>query len=580
MNVPSQSVPPEDPDDDLTILVVAQATDTLSTRLGLRGLGVRVASSVADELPHLPARAYALGIVYVVDSGSEMEIMQRVQAHAVDTPLIVLASAHNVETQRSSAFAGFDVMCEPFNAEVLCAKVRTYLMLQRQQRELAHVRALYDADRRSTRQWLCTLFDMSSKLATCMTTDDVVRTFVAEAHVAVGAVSTFAYLKKQYDALELTAVAGIEPNSHLFSSLSLDRTLPVVAALRQVVPVWVSDGDELAARFPDLQPRENTQAVCALPFVVNECVLGAVTFRFAQSKAWSIDEREFFLTLVAAFVAAFERARLLLTERELKQELERRGETLCLTADAQAALALDNTRLLREAQRLTAELDKSNQELDQFAYVASHDLKAPLRGISNLSQWLEEDLGVALTPTAKGHLGLLRKRVQRLEGLIDGILNYSRAGRVRAKVEGVAVGKLIAEIVEVISLPTGARIDVQGELPQLRTERAPLQQVFMNLISNALKHAKRADVHVMVTAEEAGDFYEFSVEDNGIGIAGAFHERIWGIFQTLEPRDVVEGTGIGLSLVKKIVENQGGRVGVTSNSGEGARFWFTWPKIG
>lgn len=255
-----------------------------------------------------------------------------------------------------------------------------------------------------------------------------------------------------------------------------------------------------------------------------------------------------------------------------------RHEELVGGVAAQAAIAMDNARLFTEAQKLIAELDESNKDLDQFAYIASHDLKAPLRGISNLSQWLEEDLADVITPSAREHLDLLRNRVERMEGLINGILDYSRAGRVRTKPEPVNVSRLLEEVVEMISAPVGVQIEIQPGLPELYTERVPLQQVFMNLLSNAIKHAKRSDPHVVITSRNDGDFVEFSVADNGPGIAPEFHERIWGIFQTLEPRDVVEGTGIGLSVVKKIVGHKGGRIELESREGAGAKFVFTWPK--
>jgi GAF domain-containing protein/two-component sensor histidine kinase len=255
-----------------------------------------------------------------------------------------------------------------------------------------------------------------------------------------------------------------------------------------------------------------------------------------------------------------------------------RSEMLVAGVAAQAAVAMDNARLFREAQKLITQLDESNKELDQFAYVTSHDLKAPLRGISTVSQWLEEDLGEALTDTTREQLGLLRSRVQRMEGLINGILAYSRAGRVRSKPELVATDKLIAEVIELCAGPPDARVEVAPGMPELRSERVPLEQVFLNLIGNAFKHARRADPHVRIGVREVGDDFRFSVSDNGPGIAPEFHERIWGIFQTLEPRDSIEGTGIGLSVVKKIVESKGGRVWVESQEGAGAAFHFTWPK--
>jgi signal transduction histidine kinase/FixJ family two-component response regulator len=251
-------------------------------------------------------------------------------------------------------------------------------------------------------------------------------------------------------------------------------------------------------------------------------------------------------------------------------------ENMQLTA-RMAAIAMDNARLFQDAQKLIRALERSNAELDQFAYVASHDLKAPLRGIANLAQWLEEDMGEAITEPAREQLDLLKSRVHRMEGLINGILDYSRAGRMHANPEPVHVGRLVAEVVELLA-PADGTVRVGEDMPVVVTERVPLQQVFMNLIGNALKHAKRGDPSVQVDAREEGWWHQFSITDNGPGIAREFHDKIWAIFQTLEPRDVVEGTGIGLSVVKKIVEGKGGRVWVESVPGAGATFRFTWPK--
>lgn len=230
-----------------------------------------------------------------------------------------------------------------------------------------------------------------------------------------------------------------------------------------------------------------------------------------------------------------------------------------------------------ELTRLAQELERSNRDLDQFAYVASHDLKAPLRGIANLTQWIEEDLGARVTGESLQHMHLLKGRVQRMEALIEGVLTYSRAGRGREKVERVDAGALVVEVVELLAPREDAHVDIAPGLPVLETERVPLQQVFMNLIGNALKYNTAPDAEVRVDAAAEEGWYHFTVADNGPGIAPQYREKIWQIFQTLAARDKVEGTGIGLSVVKKIVEARGGRAWVDSEPGQGSTFHFTWP---
>ncbi len=180
-----------------------------------------------------------------------------------------------------------------------------------------------------------------------------------------------------------------------------------------------------------------------------------------------------------------------------------------------------------------------------------HDLKAPLRGIANLSQWVEEDLADKISDEGREHMRLLRGRVHRLEALINGILAYSRAGRNQDRPEVVNLGKLLREVVELLAPSKDVTVVIPEDLPTVQTEQVPLQQVLLNLIGNAIKYARKTDPRVIVTCSDEGDGYSFMIRDNGSGIAPEFHARIWIIFQTLEPRDKVEATGIGLSIVKK-----------------------------
>ncbi len=235
----------------------------------------------------------------------------------------------------------------------------------------------------------------------------------------------------------------------------------------------------------------------------------------------------------------------------------------------------------------TAELERSNRELDQFAYVASHDLKAPLRSIGLLAQWISEDSAPVLSPKSLQHLEKLNGRVKRMEHLLDDLLAYSRAGRVRQPPEQVDTHALVQETVDLLNLPPGFVVDLPQSMPVLITERVPLTTVFRNLIQNAYKHHNHPDHGcVTITADDLGQtqgaghdgMIQFGVADDGPGIASEYQEQVFELFRTLKPRDQVEGSGMGLSIVKKTVESRGGTIYLTSTPGAGATFTFTWPK--
>ncbi|MBZ9894299.1 PAS domain S-box protein [Mesorhizobium sp. BR1-1-6] len=243
--------------------------------------------------------------------------------------------------------------------------------------------------------------------------------------------------------------------------------------------------------------------------------------------------------------------------------------------------ALDATKEARNAAELSAEAEReAYRELDQFAYIASHDLKAPLRGIGNLVEWLQDDLGEKIEGESIEHMRLLQVRVRRMTALIEGILTYSRAGRQHGSQEQVDTGAVLSEIVDLLNPPEQVRVQWPQRMPTIEAELVPLQQVFMNLIGNAIKFtlAVRPDPAIAIEWRDVDDGVEFAITDNGPGIEPQFHDRIWAMFQTLNRRDDVEGTGIGLSVVKKVVERRGGRVSVESLLGEGATFRFVWPK--
>jgi PAS domain S-box-containing protein len=240
----------------------------------------------------------------------------------------------------------------------------------------------------------------------------------------------------------------------------------------------------------------------------------------------------------------------------------------------------ERKRAERRQVRLIHELHSANEELMNFAYVVSHDLKAPLRGVGSLADWLVSDYADKLDDQGREYLALMKGRVSRMDALIDGILEYSRVGRVNETRAPVDLNTLVADIIHLLAPPPEVEITVDGLLPTVIGERTRLQQVFQNLISNAIKHLDKPQGRIRVACADSGDAWQVSVADNGPGIEARHHERIFQLFQVLTARDQKESTGVGLALVRKIVELYGGRVWLESRPGEGSTFFFTLPKSG
>jgi len=235
-------------------------------------------------------------------------------------------------------------------------------------------------------------------------------------------------------------------------------------------------------------------------------------------------------------------------------------------------------KLLEERNaQMVEQLLAANRELSEFAYVVSHDLKAPLRGISSLASWLVSDFSDKLGDEGREHLNLIASRVKRLSGLIDAILSYSRAGRTGDERMPVALEPLVRNIIDLLSPPPHIQVEIAGTLPELTIEAFKIQQVFQNLLSNAIDFMNKPEGRITVNCTRGSDAWHFSVADNGPGIEPRHFERIFHLFQTLASRDERERTGVGLALVKKIVELEGGKVWVESTIGSGTAFHFTIP---
>jgi len=231
-----------------------------------------------------------------------------------------------------------------------------------------------------------------------------------------------------------------------------------------------------------------------------------------------------------------------------------------------------------ELEQAVEKLKHSNEQLEQFAYVVSHDLKAPLRGIRTVAEWLMSDFGDRLGEEGNENMRLLAGRADRMQNLINGVLEYSRIGRVREEHSPVELDGLVAEVVEDLSPPAHISIAIDTNLPMVCGEPTRIRQLFQNLLSNAIKYMDKEQGFIAVSFAEESNAWRFSVRDNGPGIDQKDFERIFQIFQTLAPRDTAESTGVGLTIAKRIVEYHGGRIWVESQLGEGTTFLFTLPK--
>ena len=232
----------------------------------------------------------------------------------------------------------------------------------------------------------------------------------------------------------------------------------------------------------------------------------------------------------------------------------------------------------QKQERLLRQVADINEELSHFAYVVSHDLKAPLRGIKLLTEWLCADYGDQLGEEAKESLDLLQSRVGRMHNLIEGVLQYSRVGRIEKDKVEVDLNELLPSIIDAIAPPEHVTVTIEGALPHIECEPTRISQVFQNLLSNAVKYVDKPAGKIVVAHEDMGDAWRFSIADNGPGIEERYFDRIFKIFETLAPRDELESTGVGLTLVKKIVELYGGSIWVESEVGKGSTFFFTLPK--
>ncbi len=231
-----------------------------------------------------------------------------------------------------------------------------------------------------------------------------------------------------------------------------------------------------------------------------------------------------------------------------------------------------------ERENLLKQIEGINKEFQDFVYIISHDLKAPLRAITALADWIATDYADKFDDDGKEQLKMLTTRVNRMQNLLDGVLQYSRIGRVKEDPCLVDLNQLLPEIITALAPPSNIHITVEGSLPVITSEPSRIQQVFGHLLSNAVRFMDKPEGIIKVACTQENGFWKFSVTDNGAGISEQHFEKIFRLFQTLQAKDQFESTGVGLTLAKKIVELYGGKIWLTSVVGQGSAFFFTLPK--
>lgn len=274
-----------------------------------------------------------------------------------------------------------------------------------------------------------------------------------------------------------------------------------------------------------------------------------------------------FVSKLKPFELSFQAGRF---QRQLNEQLAREKETL-------AAKNRELTQASEELAETVEQLQTANRELDDFAHAASHDLKTPLRAIHHLTEFIAEDLADCGAANAKADLIALQRRVLRMERMLDGLLHYSRIGRQPERYERCSLQDVVSRALSLLEIPPTIDVLPQQMDIEMTVARTPLEQVIRTLVDNAVKHHDAAEGRIEITANRLGDMVEIAIEDDGPGIAPEYQQRIFGMFQTLKRRDEVEGSGIGLALVERTVQRNGGQVAVESTPGEGALFRFTWP---
>lgn len=231
---------------------------------------------------------------------------------------------------------------------------------------------------------------------------------------------------------------------------------------------------------------------------------------------------------------------------------------------------------MRQKEHLLQKLKHQNEQLNDYAHLVSHDLKSSIRSLSALLSWIKEDCGEKIGEESVNNLNLMEEKIEKMDKFLEDIINYSEIGVKSLKTITVDIDELVNEIIQSIDIPNNINVVIKNKLPILNVDARRLRQVFQNLISNALNFNNKEVGFVEISVEETEYFFTFSIEDNGQGIPKKYHEKIFNTFTTLGYQE--KSTGMGLSIVKRVLDLYGGNIWLESEVTRGTIFYFTIPK--
>ncbi len=373
------------------------------------------------------------------------------------------------------------------------------------------------------------------------------------------------------------AFQGKEGSEKIKHTLSEDRPYELVFVDSRMPPGW--DGLETIEHIWKTDP--HIQVVLCTAY--SDYSWEEITKRLGKSENLLMLKKPFDSAEVAQLASALTEKWGLARQASMKMEqleqmVKERTDELTKTNEQLEQEVAERKRAQEKQTELLEQIESINRELRDFASIVSHDLKAPLRGIKTLANWISTDYADKLDKDGREQINLLSGRVDWMHQLIEGVLEYSRVGRTKEERVQVNLSEVVPKVIDMVVPPENITITVENELPTIECEPTRIMQVFENLLSNAVKYMDKPNGQIKVGYVEDDSFLKFSVSDNGPGIEEKHFEKIFQIFQTLSPRENSESTGVGLTIIKKIVELYGGKIWVESTVGEGSTFFFTLPK--